>query len=218
MNEFKMNMKITNPAINEYIDTHANEEKEHLKELDRETHLSYLAPIMLSGNSQGQFLRMISHLVYPKTILEIGTYTGYSGICLAEGLQKDGKIITIDKNEELEDVVNEYFEKAGLKEQLEMHIGDATSIIPDLDVEFDLVFIDADKGNYPNYYSAVIDKVRSGGMILADNVLWSAKVLDENKDPDTQALDDFNKMVANDSRVENVIIPLRDGIHVIRKK
>jgi predicted O-methyltransferase YrrM len=176
---------------------------------------------MLSGHLQGRFLAMISHLVRPKYILEIGTYTGYSALCLAEGMDTNGKLITIDVNPELEDLVNHYIESAGYKNKIQMIIGDAYQIIRTLPQSFDLVFIDADKSSYAKYFDLVIDKLNPGGVILADNVLWSGKVIDNQsleKDKDTQLIDAFNKKVQLDPRVETVLLPIRDGITLIRKK
>jgi predicted O-methyltransferase YrrM len=161
---------------------------------------------------------MLSHMISPKVILEIGTYTGYSAICLAEGLQKNGKLITIDINEELETMVRKYFEKANLTTVIDYKIGNALQIIPIITEKIDLVFIDADKENYSNYFDLVIDKVNSGGFILADNVLWSGKILEDKKDKDTAAIHFFNEKIKNDSRVEQILLPIRDGILVIRKK
>ena len=211
-------MKYIDPAINEYIDEHAQKEDSALFELNRNTHLSCINPIMLSGNTQGQFLKIMSMMAQPKCILEIGSYTGYSGICLSQGIQKGGKLITIELNEELEDVINEYFIKSGQQDKLDLRIGNAMDIIPTINDKFDLVFIDADKENYCNYFNLIIDKVNPGGLIIADNVLWNGKVLDKQKDNDTIAIDEFNKLVTTDQRVDNVIVPLRDGLMIMRKK
>lgn len=211
-------MKYIDPAINEYIDEHAQKEDSALFELNRNTHLSCINPIMLSGNTQGQFLKIMSMMAQPKCILEIGSYTGYSGICLSQGIQKGGKLITIELNEELEDVINEYFIKSGQQDKLDLRIGNAMDIIPTINDRFDLVFIDADKENYCNYFNLIIDKVNPGGLIIADNVLWNGKVLDKQKDNDTIAIDEFNKLVTTDQRVDNVIVPLRDGLMIMRKK
>ena len=175
---------------------------------------------MLSGHFQGRVLSMLSHMINPKTVLEIGTYTGYSAICLAEGLLDNGKIYTIDINEELESMVNKYIEKSDLKDTIINQIGDAIEIIPTIKETFDLVFIDADKSNYSNYYDLVFDKVNSGGYIIADNVLWSGKVTDPKKslDADTIALIAFSEKVTNDDRVQNVLFPIRDGLMIARKK
>ena len=172
---------------------------------------------MLSGHVQGRVLSMLSHMINPSRILEIGTYTGYSAICLSEGLAEDGKIYTLDVNEELEDMVRGYFHEAGITSQVEYIIGNALEIIPGLKENFDLVFIDADKINYSNYFDLIIDKVPSGGFIIADNVLWSGKVVGDKIDKDTQAILDFNEKVHNDHRVANVLFPVRDGLMVLRK-
>lgn len=175
-------------------------------------------PQMLSGHVQGNFLSLLSTLVQPKRILEIGTFTGYATICLAKGLSNDGLLYTIDINQELEHICNKYFEKAGLRKKIISLYGNAMQLIPDLNEIFDLVFIDADKANYSNYYDLVSDKVEPGGLIIADNVLWSGKVLDEKKDKDTVAIDNFNQKVQDDNRVENVLISVRDGLMIVRKK
>ncbi len=204
--------------IADYIEAHTTAESDLLKKINRETHAKVMMPRMLSGQLQGRYLSMISHLLKPKNILEIGTYTGYSAICLAEGLAEDGKLTTIDINEELEARVRDYFEQAGLSKKIDYRIGNASTLIPMLNQQFDLVFIDADKENYSRYYDLVFDKVKAGGVILADNVLWSGKVTRPKPDKDTRALLEFNAKVNNDSRVENVLLPLRDGIMMIRKK
>lgn len=212
-------MSIVNPDIEEYIKSHCSEEPRVLKELDRETHLRVLMPRMLSGHVQGRVLSLLSHMISPKNVLEIGTFTGYSAICFAEGLQEGGLVHTIDINEELEEQVHSFICRAGMTEKIRQYIGDAMEIIPRMDIEFDLVFIDADKVNYLNYYNLVLPKLRPGGFILADNVLWSGKVVEQGSvRKDTQAILDFNKMVAEDTRVDKVILPIRDGIQIIRKK
>jgi caffeoyl-CoA O-methyltransferase len=203
--------------LNAYVEAHTRDESELLKELNRETNLKVLMPRMLSGHLQGQVLRMLSMMIKPEKILEIGTYTGYSGICLAEGLVDNGVLYTIDINEELKPMVTSYFEKAGISSKVKYLIGNAMDIIPKLDVALDLVFIDADKENYSNYFDLVIDKVRTGGYIIADNVLWSGKVIEKNPDKETRAIMDFNDKVHADQRVENVLIPVRDGLMVMRK-
>jgi caffeoyl-CoA O-methyltransferase len=210
-------MEIIQPEIQRYTEDHTSAPADILKKVDRETHAHILKPRMLSGHLQGRLLSMLSSMIKPKTILEIGTYTGYSAICLAEGLLSGGRLITIDINEELEDRVRKYFEEAGLKDQIDYRIGNARTIIPQLKETFDLVFIDADKENYSAYYDLVIDRVNLQGYILADNVLWSGKVLNERPDKDTVALLNFNNKVQNDDRVENVLLPIRDGIMVMRK-
>lgn len=213
-------MEFISQELDDYVCAHTEQESELLYELNRRTHLEVLQPRMLSGQFQGRVLSMISHMVQPKSILEIGTYTGYSAICLAEGLAEGGKIITLDKNEELEDVITEFFDRAGLADTIDFRIGNAMEIIPTLDEQFDLVFIDADKGNYGNYYDMVIDKVPSGGYILLDNVLWSGKVLEEAEpnDIDTKELISLNQRLHEDNRVQNIILPIRDGLTILRKK
>lgn len=213
-------MEFISQQLDDYVCAHTEQESPLLYELNRRTHLEVLRPRMLSGHFQGRALSMISHMIKPKSILEIGTYTGYSALCMAEGLADGGKIITMDKNEELEDLVKEFFDRAGMSDTIDFRIGDAMEIIPTLNQEFDLVFIDADKGNYSNYYDLVIDKVPSGGYILLDNVLWSGKVMEEVEanDLDTQVLIDLNKRVHEDERVQNVLLPIRDGLMILRKK
>lgn len=201
-----------------YAEAHTKPESEVLRQLNRETNARVLMPQMLSGHLQGQFIRMISLMVQPKSILEIGTFTGYSAICLSEGLQQNGRLITIDVNEELKETAVRYFRQAGILHKVDFRIGDATRIIPTIEEMFDLVFIDADKLNYCVYYHLVIDKLRSGGILLADNVLWSGKVTADNPDAETQALMDFNRTIQEDERVDNVLVTLRDGLMVIRKK
>lgn len=211
-------MNLVSPEIEKYIGAHTSNESDVLQQLNRKTQTDVLMPQMLSGKVQGQFLKFISQMLQPNRVLEIGTFTGYAAICLAEGLTENGKLITIDINEELEDIVKKHIEKAGLQHKIIQIIGDATQEINQLNETFDLVFIDADKQNYGLYFDLVIDKVRSGGFILADNVLWSGKIIDEKKDKDTQKLADFNSKVQQDNRVENVIVSIRDGIMMIRKK
>ena len=175
---------------------------------------------MISGHFQGRVLSMITHMIKPQRVLEIGTFTGYSAICLAEGLPPDGEIITIDKNKELEDMVRGYLEDAGLTKRVKYLLGDAMEVIPTLKETFDLIFLDADKENYCNYFDLIIDKVPSGGYILADNVLWYGKVLEntsQKNDRETQAIIDFNRLVHNDPRVENILMPIRDGLMILRK-
>lgn len=203
-----------------YVEAHSDEETDILSDLNRETFTKVMMPRMLSGHLQGRMLSILSHMIQPKRILEIGTYTGYSAICMAEGLVSNGKLITLDINEELESMVRSYFEKAGLTNSIDYRIGNAMDLIPEIDEVFDLVFIDADKKNYTNYFNLVFDKVRAGGFIIGDNVLWSGKVIETEKktDKDTQAILDFNRFVQEDDRVENVLFPVRDGLMVIRKK
>lgn len=213
-------MEFLQPDLEHYVIEHTQPEEAILKELGRETQSKVMMPRMLSGHLQGKVLKMFSKMIKPQRILEIGTYTGYSAICLAAGLQKEGKLITIDINEELEKMAREYFSKAGLAKKIEFRIGNAVEIIPTLKETFDLVFIDADKVNYSKYYDLVFEKVKPGGFIIADNVLWSGKVLMpiEKMDIDTRAIDDFNKKVKADERVENVLLPVRDGLMIVRKK
>ena len=213
-------MEFIDAHLDAYVCAHTEKEPEVLKELNRRTHLSVLSPRMLSGHFQGRVLSMLSHMIQPKRILEIGTYTGYSALCLAEGLQVGGLLTTIDVNEEQEELVNEYIAKAGLSAQIDHIVGDATKIIPTLKDQFDIVFIDADKRNYLNYYNLVFDQVRSGGYIIADNVLWSGKVTGEYEkmDLDTRILMDYNRMVHEDTRVEEVLFTIRDGLMIARKK
>jgi len=211
-------MNLVSPEIEKYIDVHTSDENDVLQQINRKTHTDILMPQMLSGKVQGQFLQFISQMLQPSRVLEIGTYTGYAAICLAKGLTENGKLFTIDVNEELENIVKTHVGKAGLQHKIVQIIGDATLEINKLNETFDLVFIDADKQNYSLYFDLVIDKVRSGGFILADNVLWSGKIVDEKKDKDTQKLAEFNAKVQQDNRVENVIVSIRDGIMMMRKK
>lgn len=205
--------------IEDYAGVFTADESEILSELSRETHAKVMTPRMLSGHLQGQVLRMFSHMINPKNILEIGTYTGYSALCMVDGLQEGGKLITIDINEELQDMILRYFDKAGRADSIDSRIGNALEIIPTLDFEFEMVFIDADKENYSNYFDLVIDSVSKGGYIIADNVLWSGKVLEDDAelDKDTIALKDYAKKLKADSRVETVLLPVRDGLLVARK-
>jgi predicted O-methyltransferase YrrM len=211
-------MHLVSEEIENYIELHTSDEREVLRALNRKTQTDVLMPRMLSGKIQGQFLQMISKMLRPQKILEIGTFTGYSALCLAQGLTENGKLFTIDINEELEDLVRAHIEQAGFQNKIIQLIGNAVEEIPKLNETFDLVFIDADKQNYSLYYDLVFDKVRSGGFIFADNVLWSGKIIEEKKDKDTQKLADFNDKVQQDNRVENVIVSIRDGIMMIQKK
>ena len=206
--------------IDNYVIDHSQKEPELLKQLNKETWQKVLNPRMLSGAYQGRLLSMISKLTNPKNILEIGTYTGYSALCLAEGLQKKGELITIDKNEELENFAKKYFDKSDYKNQIKQFIGNAIDIIPTLNRKFDLVFIDADKSNYINYFNLIIDKMNSGGVILSDNVLWSGKIVEElnPKDIDTKILLEYNRLLNLDARVETVLLPIRDGLTITRVK
>jgi caffeoyl-CoA O-methyltransferase len=212
-------MEFIEENIQIYSEQHTEEESLLLKELSRETHAKILKSRMISGHLQGRILSMFSKLVQPKHILEIGTYTGYSAICMAEGLPEDGKLFTIDINEELSDLANTFFIKSGNADKIKILTGNALEIIPTLDYSWDLVFIDADKENYSKYFDLVIESVRPGGIIIADNVLWSGKVISkvESNDKDTIALIHFNEMVHEDVRVENLLLPVRDGLMILRK-
>ena len=213
-------MEFIDSQINDYAEWHTSPESELLQRINRETNIEVLHPRMLSGHLQGRILAMVAKMISPAYIVEIGTYTGYSALCMAEGLNKDGKLITIEFNEELKDRVQGYFNESRYTELLDLRIGDATEILPTLESGIDLVFIDADKVNYLNYYNMIIDKIKPGGYILADNVLWSGKVIEEASpdDVDTIALKKFNTFVKEDERVENVLLPVRDGLMLIRKK
>lgn len=207
--------------LDDYVVAHSQDEPELLQQLNRETYQKILQPRMLSGHYQGRVLSMISKLVQPTTILEIGTYTGYSAICLAEGMAKNGELHTIDINEELYDFQRKYFDKSGYGEQISQHLGNALDIIPKLDRTFDLVFIDADKENYVSYFNVIVEKLNPGGIILSDNVLWSGKVLEtkfKKEDTSTPALIEYNDLLKNDSRIETVLLPIRDGLTISRKK
>ncbi|MBC2846368.1 O-methyltransferase [Winogradskyella flava] len=207
-------------AIDHYVVAHSEQEPKLLQQLTRETYQKVLQPIMLSGPYQGRVLSMISKLINPKSILELGTFTGYSTLCLAEGLHADGQIHTIDVNEELVDFQRKYFEKSGFGDEIIQHTGNALDIIPELKTSFDLVFIDADKPNYCNYFHLVIEKLNPGGVILSDNVLWHGKVIKaiDEKDISTKAVLDYNTLLKNDERVETVLLPIRDGLTISRKK
>jgi len=212
-------MEFIDEALDQYVCAHTSAENELLAKLNRDTHVNVLQPRMLSGHFQGRILSMLSHMIRPERILEIGTYTGYSALCLAEGLTENGKLITIDVNAQLEDFVRGYFAQSELDPKIDYRIANAVELIPQLDEQFDIVFIDADKMNYINYYHLVFDKVKKGGYILSDNVLWSGKVTGdyEKLDKDTRLLMDFNKLIQEDGRVENVLLPIRDGIMIARK-
>ena len=204
--------------LDNYVVKHSQAEPKILQELSRETWQKVLNPRMLSGAFQGRVLSMISKLIQPKSILEIGTYTGYSALCLAEGLSKDGMLYTIDKNEELEELQHKYFQKSDYKNQITQYVGNALDIIPSIDSKFDLVFIDADKSNYVNYFHLIIEKMNKGGVILSDNVLWSGKVIEEldPKDIDTKILLEYNRHLNEDDRLETVLLPIRDGLTISR--
>jgi len=206
-------------ALDNYVVAHSETEPELLQQLTRETYQKILQPIMLSGPYQGRVLSMISKLKNPKTILELGTFTGYATLCLAEGLQKNGEIHTIDINEELVDFQRKYFDKSKFGYQIFQHLGNALDVIPALDKTFDLVFIDADKPNYVNYFHAIIDKLNAGGIIISDNVLWHGKVIEtlDPKDKSTKAVLDYNTLLKEDPRIETVLLPIRDGLTISRK-
>lgn len=206
--------------ISAYAEKHTSPESELLAEVNRQTHLRTTRPRMLSGHMQGRFLSLISNIHRPKNILEIGTFTGYSALCLAEGIINGGKLITIDNNEETNTLARSFFERSAYADKIELREGNASEIIQELDTEFDLVFIDADKENYAVYFDLVIDKLPSGGLIIADNVLWSGKVAEipRKNDKETEALHQFNQKLLADTRVENILAPIRDGLMIARKK
>lgn len=205
--------------LDQYIDAHISPEDDYLNELDRETHQKVLHPRMLSGHLQGQILSMISCMIKPKCILEIGSFTGYSALCLAKGLAEGGQLHTIEIDDELESLAKKYFLKSGMSDQIVQHIGDAREIIPSLYLVFDLVFIDADKRDYCDYYRLVFDQIPVGGFIVADNVLWGGKVIDPDSfgEEQTHGILEFNDLVQNDPRVRNVLLPVRDGIMLVQK-
>jgi caffeoyl-CoA O-methyltransferase len=213
-------MELIDPKLNIYTVEHTSNEADLLSKINRETNLEVLQPRMLSGHLQGRVLAMISQMINPSYVVEIGTYTGYSALCLAEGLKQDGKLITIEYNKELEVRVLNYFNLSEHANLIDLKIGDAIDLLPTLENGIDLVFIDADKVNYLNYYNLVFDKLKPGGYIVADNVLWSGKVVEEvdDQDEETVALIKFNDFIQNDSHVENVLLPVRDGLMLIRKK
>ncbi len=216
-------MNYIDQKLSDYCEAYSSAEPEYLKEISRQTYLTQINPRMLSGHLQGRFLKMITQLLHPQNILEIGTYTGYSAICMAEGMMENCKLDTIEVNEELESVILNNIEKAGFTHKIRLHIGEALKIIPQIlkTVNFDLVFIDADKENYPAYFNLLKNKLKPGAVIMADNVLWSGKVTDPNErktDPETMAIHQFNEMVAADNSFDNVMLPLRDGITLARKK
>ncbi len=209
--------QIVDPRLEDYCTRLASPLPETLHELERETHLTTLAPQMLTGPWQGRFLTMITQLMGARRIMEVGTFTGYSAICFALGLPDDGWVDTIEVEPERESLIRKYLTKSGMASKVRLHIGSALDVIPTLEGPFDLVFLDAHKPDYPAYYDLAFDKVRPGGMILADNVLWSGKVIQPDHDPDTAGLDAFSRKVASDPRVEQVILPLRDGVLMARK-
>jgi len=204
--------------LEKYLLEHSTPEDPLLADLYRQTHIRFVNPNMVSGHMQGRLLEMISRMVQPENILEIGTFTGYSAICLAKGLRPGGKLITIELNDELTTFAGSYFKKAGLSSVIEQHTGNALKIIPRLNLIFDLVFIDADKREYVDYYKVVIDKVKPGGFIIADNVLWGGKVMQKKtRDPQARGIIEFNEMMCNETGVEKLILPVRDGLMLIRK-
>ncbi len=213
-------MEFISQEIDDYVCYHSDDESDILKSLNRETHVKVINPRMLSGHYQGRVLSMFSKMIQPKRILELGTYTGYSALCLAEGLAEDGLVITVDVNPELEEMVDRYIQQSPFKGKIQQIIGDGMDVVPKLEEQFDIVFIDADKRNYAAYYDLVFDKVRNGGYIISDNVLWSGKVTQdyEKSDLDTKILKDYNLKIQNDDRVENILLPIRDGLMVARKK
>lgn len=210
-------MELLSEGLQTYLDEHCEKEPQVLRYINRETHLKVPMARMLSGHYQGRVLSFLSKLVSPYRILEIGTFTGYATICLAEGLQHKGIIHTIDVNEELEERVTNYFTESGFSSKIKYHIGDALTIIPTLDEVFDLVFIDADKKSNETYYNLIFDKVRTGGLIIVDNVLWSGKIVQGAVDKDTEIIRRFNQLISNDQRTEKLILPVRDGLFIIRK-
>jgi predicted O-methyltransferase YrrM len=211
-------MHFISEELEDYIEKHSQAEPPLLARLQKETYQKVLLPRMLSGHFQGRVLSMLSKLIRPKNILEIGTYTGYATLCLCEGMQKDGQLHTIDIKEELVDFQRKYFDQSGWGTQIMQHLGEGTTIIPTLDLQFDLVFIDADKENYLNYYELIVPKMNPGGIILSDNVLWSGKVLEplQPNDLSTKILLEYNELLRNDPRVETVLLPIRDGLTVSR--
>ena len=209
-------MEFLPEEIENYASSHTEKESNLLADLNRETWANVMIPRMLSGHLQGRILSMFSKLVNPENIIEIGTYTGYSALCLAEGLKPNGSLHTLDINEECTSVANRYFKKSNFSKNIIQHIGEAGEIIPNLDFNFQLAFIDADKKNYSNYFDAIIDKMDIGGLIIADNVLWSGKVTKKEKDYEAVALDNYNKKMLNSDRVETILFPVRDGLMISR--
>jgi caffeoyl-CoA O-methyltransferase len=210
-------MEFLDPKLEKYVCDHTEAESTVLSALNRKTHLKVLQPRMLSGHFQGRVLSMLMHMIQPERILEIGTYTGYSALCMAEGLKENGLVITIEANEELESIIKESIESAGMQKKIKSIIGDATIEISKIDEVFDVVFIDADKKNYINYYNLVFPKVKTGGYIIADNVLWSGKVIEEKSDKETEIIKAYNDLIHSDQRVSEVLLPIRDGLMIARK-
>ena len=211
-------MNFISDQLQQYIDDHSMEESDLLKALDRETHQKVLQPRMLSGSYQGRLLALLAKMIGPKKILEVGTYTGYATLCMAEGLTTGGSIDTIDHNEELADMQRRYFDQSPYGNQIIQHLGEAKDILKTLAGPYDLVFLDADKENYPHYFDLIIDKLKTGGILLSDNVLWSGKVLEKATDEATSALQEYNHKINTDVRVETVVLPVRDGLTITRKR
>jgi predicted O-methyltransferase YrrM len=211
-------MNFISDQLQQYIDDHSMKESDLLKALDRETHQKVLQPRMLSGSYQGRLLALLAKMIGPKKILEVGTYTGYATLCMAEGLTTGGSIDTIDHNEELTYMQRSYFDQSPYGSQIIQHIGEAKDILKSLTGPYDLVFLDADKENYPHYFDLIIDKLEMGGVILSDNVLWSGKVLEKAADEATSALQEYNHKINTDVRVESVVLPIRDGLTITRKR
>ena len=213
-------MELIDKTLHKYCELHSKVfENDVLNEIDRFTNLNVLMPQMLSGYLQGQYLAMMSKMIQPKNILEIGTFTGYSAVCLAQGLQNGGHLYTLEANEELKAPVTDFFKKAGLEKKISMQIGNGVELINHFDIIFDLIFIDADKSNYPLYYEKCLPKLKKGGIMLIDNVLWSGKVCEEPiRDKKTKAIHALNQKIQNDDRVENILLPLRDGMMWVRKR
>ena len=211
-------MNFISDQLQQYIDDHSMEESDLLKALDRETHQKVLQPRMLSGSYQGRLLALLAKMIGPKKILEVGTYTGYATLCMAEGLTTDGSIDTIDHNEELADMQRRYFDQSPYGSQIVQHLGEAKDVLKTLTGPYDLVFLDADKENYPHYFDLIIDKLKIGGILLSDNVLWSGKVLEKAADEATSALQEYNHKINTDVRVESVVLPIRDGLTITRKR
>ena len=210
-------MEFLPEKIENYSLENTSRESDLLSELNRETWAKVMTPRMLSGHLQGRILSMISNMIKPKTIVEIGTYTGYSALCLAEGLSENGILHTIDINEEYTSYAHKYFQRSDYTDKITQHIGNAVDVIPSISEKVQLVFIDADKENYSNYYNLIFDKLEIDGYIIADNVLWSGKVVEDKMDIETKALDEYNKMIQNDDRVENILLPVRDGLMICKK-
>ena len=211
-------MNFISDQLQQYIDDHSMEESDLLKALDRETHQKVLQPRMLSGSYQGRLLALLAKMIGPKKVLEVGTYTGYATLCMAEGLTTGGSIDTIDHNEELADMQRRYFDQSPYGSQIVQHLGEAKDILKTLAGPYDLVFLDADKENYPHYFDLIIDKLETGGILLSDNVLWSGKVLEKATDEATSALQEYNHIINTDLRVETVVLPIRDGLTITRKR